>query len=79
VLVRYHRMIGCNILCLPGTDHSSIAMQTILEKELKAQRKTRQDVDWEAFLEQAWQWKEESGGTIVITSIPPGSQKNRSL
>ncbi|MEY2976190.1 MAG: hypothetical protein RLZZ435_327 [Cyanobacteriota bacterium] len=65
VLVRYHRMIGCNTLWLPGTDHASIAVQTILEKELKAQGKTRQDVGREKFLERAWQWKEESGGTIV--------------
>ena len=65
VLVRYHRMIGCNTLWLPGTDHASIAVQTILEKELKAQGKTRQAVGREKFLERAWQWKEESGGTIV--------------
>jgi valyl-tRNA synthetase len=64
-LVRYHRMKGRNTLWLPGTDHASIAVQTILEKELKAQGKTRQDVGREAFLERAWQWKAESGGTIV--------------
>jgi valyl-tRNA synthetase len=64
-LVRYHRMKGRNTLWLPGTDHASIAVQTILEKELKAQGKTRNDVGREAFLERAWQWKAESGGTIV--------------
>ena len=64
-LVRYHRMKGQNTLWLPGTDHASIAVQTILEKELKSQGKTRQDVGREAFLERAWQWKAESGGTIV--------------
>jgi valyl-tRNA synthetase len=36
-LVRYHRMTGKNTLCLPGTDHASIAVQTILEKQLKAE------------------------------------------
>ena len=65
VLVRYHRMIGRNTLWLPGTDHASIAVQTILERELRAQGKSRYDVGREAFLERAWQWKEESGGTIV--------------
>jgi valyl-tRNA synthetase len=64
-LVRYHRMKGCNTLWLPGTDHASIAVQTILERELKSQGKSRTDVGREAFLERAWQWKEESGGTIV--------------
>jgi valyl-tRNA synthetase len=64
-LVRYHRMLGRNTLWLPGTDHASIAVQTILEKQLRAEGKTRQDVGREAFLEKAWQWKTESGGTIV--------------
>jgi valyl-tRNA synthetase len=64
-LVRYHRMLGRNTLWLPGTDHASIAVQTILERELRSQGKTRDDVGREQFLERAWEWKEESGGTIV--------------
>lgn len=64
-LVRYQRMVGRNTLWLPGTDHASIAVQTILEKELKQQGKSRDDVGREAFLKRAWEWKEESGGTIV--------------
>ena len=64
-LVRYQRMLGKNTLWLPGTDHASIAVQTILERQLKAEGKTRDEVGREAFLDRAWQWKEESGGTIV--------------
>ncbi len=64
-LIRYHRMLGDNTLFLPGTDHASIAVQTILEKQLKAEGKTRYDVGREKFLERAWEWKAESGGTIV--------------
>jgi valyl-tRNA synthetase len=64
-LIRYHRMRGDNTLFLPGTDHASIAVQTILEKQLKAEGKTRYDVGREEFLNKAWQWKAESGGTIV--------------
>ena len=64
-LVRYHRMCGYNTLWLPGTDHASIAVQTILEKQLKAEGKTRQALGREAFLDRAWKWKAESGGTIV--------------
>ncbi|MBW4487967.1 MAG: valine--tRNA ligase [Trichocoleus desertorum ATA4-8-CV12] len=64
-LVRYHRMLGRNTLWLPGTDHASIAVQTILEKKIKAEGKTRYDLGREQFLERAWQWKAESGGTIV--------------
>ncbi|MEM9926806.1 MAG: valine--tRNA ligase [Cyanobacteria bacterium P01_D01_bin.50] len=64
-LTRYHRMKGRNALYLPGTDHASIAVQTILEKQLKQEGKTRYDVGREKFLERAWKWKAESGGTIV--------------
>ncbi|PSB57735.1 valine--tRNA ligase [Chamaesiphon polymorphus] len=64
-LIRYHRMCGDNTLFLPGTDHASIAVQTILEKQLKAEGKTRYDVGREKFLERAWEWKAESGGRIV--------------
>jgi valyl-tRNA synthetase len=65
VLVRYHRMMGRNTLWLPGTDHASIAVSAILDRELQAQGKNRQEVGREAYLKRAWQWKEESGGTIV--------------
>ncbi|MEA5574113.1 valine--tRNA ligase [Calothrix sp. UHCC 0171] len=65
LLVRYNRMKGKNALYLPGTDHASIAVQTILEKQLKEEKKTRYDLGREKFLERAWQWKAESGGTIV--------------
>ncbi|AFY61691.1 valine--tRNA ligase [Synechococcus sp. PCC 6312] len=65
VLIRYHRMIGRNTLWLPGTDHASIAVSTILDRELTAAGKAREDVGREKYLERAWAWKEESGGTIV--------------
>ncbi|WP_315787020.1 valine--tRNA ligase [Fischerella sp. JS2] len=64
-LVRYHRMKGDNALYLPGTDHASIAVHTMLEKQLKAEGKTRNELGRKQFLERAWQWKAESGGTIV--------------
>lgn len=65
VLIRYHRMIGDNTLWLPGTDHASIAVHTILEKQLQAEGKTRYDIGRDEFLERAKRWKAESGGKIV--------------
>ena len=65
VLIRYHRMQGRNTLWLPGIDHASIAVHTILEKQLRVEGKTRQELGREKFLEKAWAWKVESGGTIV--------------
>jgi valyl-tRNA synthetase len=64
-LVRYHRMTGRNTLWLPGTDHASIAVSTVMDNKLKAEGTTRQTIGREAYLERAWQWKAESGGTIV--------------
>ncbi|QOV21706.1 valine--tRNA ligase [Anabaenopsis elenkinii] len=64
-LVRYHRMKGRNTLWVPGTDHASIAVHTMLEKQLKKEGKTRYELGREQFLERAWQWKADSEGKIV--------------
>ena len=64
-IVRFQRLRGRNVLCLPGTDHASIAVQSILEKQIKAEGGSKDDLGRDAFLERAWAWKEESGGTIV--------------
>jgi valyl-tRNA synthetase len=65
ILVRWKRMSGFNTLWLPGTDHASIAVHFVLDKQLEAQRKTRFDLGRERFLELAWEWKKASGGTIL--------------
>jgi valyl-tRNA synthetase len=65
ILIRMKRMDGFNALWVPGTDHASIAVHVILERQLAAEGKTRQGIGREAFLEMAWKWKEQSGGTII--------------
>ena len=65
VIIRFQRLSGKNVLCLPGTDHASIAVQTILEKQIKKDGFTKEDIGRDKFLEKAWQWRNESGGTIV--------------
>ncbi|MEM8831312.1 MAG: valine--tRNA ligase [Cyanobacteria bacterium P01_G01_bin.19] len=64
-LIRYHRMIGRNTLWLPGTDHASIAVSTIVDKQIKAEGKSREDLGREEYLKRAWAWKEKSKGTII--------------
>ncbi|MBM5816046.1 MAG: valine--tRNA ligase [Cyanobacteria bacterium K_Offshore_surface_m2_239] len=64
-IVRFQRLRGRNVLCLPGTDHASIAVQTLLEKRIQAEGGSKDDLGRDAFLERAWAWKAESGGTIV--------------
>jgi valyl-tRNA synthetase len=65
VMIRYERMRGKAALWVPGTDHASIATQLILERQLKAEGTSRRELGREKFLERAWQWKAESGGTIT--------------
>ncbi|MES2862093.1 MAG: valine--tRNA ligase [Pseudomonadota bacterium] len=66
ILARYHRMKGKSVLWLPGTDHAGIATQMVVERQLAAQGNVgRRDMGREAFVQKVWDWKAESGGTIV--------------
>ncbi len=66
ILARYHRMKGKAVLWLPGTDHAGIATQMVVERQLAAAgHASRRDMGREAFLAKVWEWKAESGGTIV--------------
>jgi valyl-tRNA synthetase len=64
-LIRLMRMRGRNTLWQVGTDHAGIATQMLVERQLNAEGKSRHDLGREAFVARAWQWKEQSGGTIV--------------
>ena len=64
-LIRWRRMQGRNTLWQPGTDHAGIATQMVVERRLAAQGKSRHDLGREAFLDEIWKWKAESGGTIT--------------
>jgi valyl-tRNA synthetase len=67
-LIRYHRM-----KCSParrtkwilGTDHAGIATQAQVEKALRTEGTSRQELGREAFVERVWEWREHYGGTIV--------------
>lgn len=65
IVVRYHRMIGDNTLWIPGTDHAGIATQNVVERQLKKEGLSRNDLGREKFLERTWQVKEEHHNTIV--------------
>jgi valyl-tRNA synthetase len=65
ILVRWKRMSGFNTLWLPGTDHASIAVHFVLDKQLRARHQSRFDIGRERFLEMAWEWRKTSGGTIL--------------
>src|SRR3989344_5692389 len=64
-LVRMKRMQGYATLFFPGTDHAGIAMQNVVEKELKKEGLTRSNLGREKFLERLWAWKEKNGDIII--------------
>ena len=65
ILTRYNRMNGKDALWQPGLDHAGIATQMVVERQLDEEGLNRRDMGREKFVERVWQWKEESGGTIV--------------
>ena len=65
VLARRARMRGFEVLWLPGTDHAEIATQTVVERQLRKQGKTRDQIGREAFIRLVWEWKEKHGGIII--------------
>ena len=65
ILIRYKRMQGYNALWQPGTDHASIATEVKIIDTLKAEGIDKRDLGREKFLERAWEWKKEYGGTII--------------
>jgi valyl-tRNA synthetase len=66
ILCRFERMRGKDVLWQPGTDHAGIATQMVVERQLmERQEKGRREMGREAFLTRVWEWKAESGGTIV--------------
>ncbi|MEP2030686.1 MAG: valine--tRNA ligase [Paracoccaceae bacterium] len=66
ILIRWHRMRGFDTLWQPGTDHAGIATQMVVERKLaETQQPSRAEMGRDAFLEKVWEWKNESGGTII--------------
>ena len=65
IVVRYHRMKGDDTLWIPGTDHAGIATQNVVERALKKEGKTRNDLGREKFIERTWEVTRDHHDTIV--------------
>jgi valyl-tRNA synthetase len=65
IMCRYRRLLGYNVLWMPGTDHAGIATQNVVERDLAARGKTRDQLGREEFIEEVWRWREKSGGAII--------------
>ncbi|MEE2861786.1 MAG: valine--tRNA ligase [Pseudomonadota bacterium] len=66
ILVRWHRMRGFDTLWQPGQDHAGIATQMVVERQMAERGEPgRREIGREAFTQKIWDWKRESGDTII--------------
>ena len=65
-LVRYHRMLGYDVLWQMGTDHAGIATEMVVSRNLALEGKgeSRDSLGREGFIAKVWDWKAQSGDTI---------------
>ncbi|ARU42148.1 hypothetical protein CCB80_13755 [Armatimonadetes bacterium Uphvl-Ar1] len=73
LLGRYHRMLGEQVLILPGQDHAGIATQSVVAKNLKKSGVNPHSLSREEFVAKVWEWREESGNQILKQSEALGS------
>jgi valyl-tRNA synthetase len=65
ILCRFERMRGKDVLWQPGTDHAGIATQAVVERQLMERQESSRAIGREAFIARVWEWKAQSGGTII--------------
>jgi valyl-tRNA synthetase len=64
-LIRLARMRGRRTKWIFGTDHAGIATQTLVERLLRSEGTSREELGREAFIERVWRWREQYGAAIV--------------
>lgn len=64
IIARYKKAKGFDVLYLPGVDHAGIATQAKVDAKLKEEGTDRFEIGREAFLKEAFKWKEEKSDII---------------
>ncbi|MBM3205584.1 valine--tRNA ligase [Candidatus Shapirobacteria bacterium] len=72
LMVRYHRMLGNPTLWLPGFDHASIAVEFLVNKQLKKDGQSKKEIGREEFLKKAQEFAEKSKSYIKSQLISLG-------
>jgi valyl-tRNA synthetase len=65
IICRFERMRGKDVLWQPGTDHAGIATQAVVERQLMERQESSRAMGRDTFIKRVWEWKAESGGTII--------------
>jgi len=64
VIIRYKRMLGYDVLWLPGMDHAAIATEARVVKKLKEEGIDKYEYGRENFLKACWDWTHEYSDNI---------------
>ncbi|KQS97019.1 class I tRNA ligase family protein [Cellulomonas sp. Leaf395] len=64
-IARRQRMRGAETLWLPGLDHAAIATNALLERRLRAEGTSRDEIGREEFARRAWEWKASCAAGIT--------------
>lgn len=59
IIIRYKKMMGYDVLWIPGMDHAGIATQAKVDGRLKEMGIKPRELKRSKWLEYAWDWKEE--------------------
>ncbi len=62
---RLARLKGMSVLIQPGQDHAGIATQSVVEKNLRKEGLSGAQLGREKFVKRVWEWRKESGDTIL--------------
>ena len=64
IMIRYHKLIGDEVLWLPGADHAGFETQFVFEKYLAKQNKSRFDYDRETLYQMIWEFVKSNRGNM---------------
>lgn len=64
-LCRFHRMLGREVLWVPGTDHAAIATQNVIERQLAAEGTSKEEIGREEFDRRVGEWYRQYQGRIL--------------
>lgn len=72
IMIRHHRMLGEPTLWLPGFDHASIAVEYLVNKQLRKEGKSKKEIGRDEFLKKAKDFAEKSRNYIKNQLISLG-------
>jgi valyl-tRNA synthetase len=73
IVCRWQRMLGKDVVWVPGFDHAGIATQYVVDKKVQEEGKNRLEMGREEFLKRVWEWVPISRNSIREQLIKLGA------